>query len=158
MTILENIKKKYTPQMKCKCEENKCNLNLKGYNKKIILKGEKLVGNNCKICDCLIFIPENENLIIPIVELKSNSYKAESIAEKFSNAMTQCEKVLCECNKNNIKRKFYLILLAKSYESTAEFTKIKDTKIPYNNKNYPFVAKNVEIYLKILYKYKDINK
>lgn len=127
--------------MKCKCEENKCNLNLKGYNKKVILKGEKLVGNSCKICDCLIFIPEKNNLIIPIVELKSNSYKADSIAEKFSNAMKQCDKVLCECDKNNVKCKFYLILLAKSYESMAEFTKIKDTKISYKNTNYPIRCK-----------------
>jgi len=142
MAILEDISEKYKSHLKCKCEENKCNLNLKGYRKKIILKGEKCVDNGCKICDCLIFIHEKEDILIPIIELKSNSYKAKDVVEKFSNSLEHCEKVLSECSGNDIKFKVFLILLAKSHRSTAEFTKIKDTKIKYKSKKYNIRCKN----------------
>lgn len=142
MAILQNIIEKHTPQVRCKCEEKKCNLNLKGYRKKVILKGEECVGNSCKMCDCLIFINEKNKLLIPIVELKSNSFKANEVVEKFYNGLEQCEEILSECSRDDITCKFILIFLAKSYKRTSEFTKIRDSEIKYKNKRYHIRCKN----------------
>lgn len=137
MCIIKDIEKKYEPQKIRKCSEKQCSINMKGYPNKIILKGEKCIGNQEKICDCLIFIHESDRLIIPIVELKSNSIKDSDVIEKFYNTLRQCDKVICDCNNGNkLECNYYLILLAKSFKSTIEFLKLKDTKIHYGKRDY----------------------
>ncbi len=140
MSILTCLENEFADEIINKCEENKCKLMLNEFENKIILKGEKLF-NNIKICDCLIFISHNDQILIPLVELKSKNINSSSIIEKFNNSITEAENIITKCNINNNSCKYYIILLVKSWRSSSEFRTITSQKIKFKGIHYNIIPK-----------------
>lgn len=130
--MLQAISKKYGD--KCLCTEHGtgCSIKLHGLNC-VVLKGEELVQNSKKICDCFIF-DDRDELTIHLAELKSKQYKADDIKEKFENGLSCCGHIL----KNIKTDKQYdpnLILVACKHRGI-EYKILKNHPIRFNGKVY----------------------
>ncbi|MEM9752805.1 MAG: hypothetical protein AAF916_05405 [Planctomycetota bacterium] len=83
-----------------RCSENACRASSQ-HMPKIICKGESLISDGGKACDCVFFLLEAKNLAtnIGLVELKSNNFNARTIGEKFENVESVVKEV---CSKAGV--------------------------------------------------------
>jgi len=121
------------------CSEKGCKLKLDASYEHIILKGEKICSDR-KICDCIIFVNQNDDLIVGIVELKSRSIHSSEIEEKLKNGSEIAVKILEKCPDLYNDSEFYHIVLAKGWRSS-EHANMRNTKIRFRNKRYNIITK-----------------
>ncbi len=121
------------------CSERSCKLKLTGLSNHIILKGEKIC-NDRRICDCIIFTIEDEQVVIGIIELKGRTAHSSEIEEKLTNGLEIASDILEQCNIERFKSEFYLIALCKSLKSS-EYRIISSRKIYFRGKRYDIIPK-----------------
>jgi hypothetical protein len=137
-SILQEIKDQYVDKCICSETRTRCKINLQGLNC-VVLKGENLVQNSKKICDCFIF-DDRETLTIHLVELKSTTSHASDIEEKFKNSLANCNRIL----KNIAPNRQYvpkLVIAAHTYRH-AEAKILRNILIKFNNKTLRLNLKN----------------
>jgi len=140
MSIINCIEHNFKNAIIPKCSEHGCSLKLDDLSNYVVLKGE----NVCKsqpICDCIIFL-ENTN-IIGIIELKSKTAHSSEIEAKLTNGSKIALEILKMCN--DIKCKFYHIVLAKRWRSS-EYRVITQKKIKIEGKKYNIIPKRCGTY------------
>jgi len=140
MSVVECIKNNFTNAKRRGCSEKGCTLKLNGLSNHVVLKGERICQNR-RICDCIIFA---EGIIIGIVELKSKTAHSSEIEEKLANGSEIALNILDECSNNDIKFKFYHLVLAKRWDSS-EYKMIIRKKIIVRGKKYPIIPKRCGI-------------
>ncbi|MHA1491104.1 MAG: hypothetical protein ACTSRI_15835 [Promethearchaeota archaeon] len=140
--IEEEIKKLNSNALIDRCIERNCSLNLKGYQSKIIIKGEKIrETENVSICDCIIYIT-HKNFIISNVELKSKSSPYDNIVNKFENTPKYTEKFLISINKEELeKSQFFPIILAKRWDSITK-RKFQKNIVVFKGKKYKLILRD----------------
>jgi len=145
-----------------KCKENDCKLSFdnRGYKdisklitSRKIIKGEpfvkEIIGKQIKACDCIVYLEiNNNNELIVLVELRDDevteSVIKREISKKFENTIYAISKYDSQNgfqNENLIIKE--LLLLAKTYNISPQFFKIKGKNRP--NKNL-LIKKGNKIY------------
>ena len=135
-----------------RCKENDCELSFdnkryKDISKLItsrkIIKGEpfveEIIGNQIKACDCIVYLEiKNNNELIVLVELRDDevteSVIKREISKKFENTIYAISKYDSQSgfqNENLIIEE--LLLLAKTYNISPQFFKIKRKNGPNKN-------------------------
>ena len=97
------------------CCDQSCKLKMHGIERYVILKGEKVVGSEQKICDCIIFLDGHIPRIC-LVELKSRSLSVGDIIAKLKNGYASALRIY-KSTRISTEPEIYLILLAKSYSN-----------------------------------------
>lgn len=145
--VLQKISDKYGD--KCRCTEcgTGCSIKLHGLNC-VVLKGEELVQNSKKICDCFIF-DDRDKLTIHLAELKSKYYKADDIKEKFENSLSCCRHILKNINAN--KQYIIELVLVACAHRHIEYRILKKRPIRFNNRSYHLHFKKCGLVLSDLY-------
>ena len=105
-----------------------------------ILKGEKICSDR-KICDCIIFVNQNNTLIVGIIELKSKHIDASGIKEQLTNGSKSALKILEKCPDTYNKSEFYPIVLAKGWGRTSRSAMLRNTKIQFGSKERRIITK-----------------
>ncbi|MDI6864382.1 MAG: hypothetical protein QMC88_01840 [Thermodesulfovibrio yellowstonii] len=121
------------PLVKC-CEDMGCELRINNLSNYVILKGEKICKDR-KMCDCIIFIGENNTIIIGIVELKNKTIHANDIIKKLTHGSEIALDILKKCSNNHMKFYFCHIVLGKRWDSS-EHKVITNKKIIIRGKKY----------------------
>lgn len=125
MPIINHVKATYKTAIFPRCEESGCKLIIDVKQRKVICKGEILVGlvwdNQVKMTDGIIFLC-NSHFNIVSAELKGKSVKASAITEKFINSV----KLICEIIDRSPKipkaHKIHLIVVAKSWDRQTQIS------------------------------------
>ncbi len=134
--IVQEIKDEYhNAKVDC-CTENKCKLHVDTGKNFVILKGELLVNQSKKICDCIIFHDDEK---IALVELKSHNLDVTDIIEKLTNAGKESSSIATSHGANDPL--FFVILLAKSYKNYVIHDKIQKATVKIQGKSYSILAK-----------------
>lgn len=142
-SILQKIENKYGGCRHCSERDTGCKVNLSNL-KYIALKGEELVQHSEKICDCFIFDDRN-TLTVHLVELKSKSYHASDIREKFENGLKNCLDILKAVDSNNLYRPT-LILVASAHRPV-ERRMVRNIPIVFNDEPYHVITKKCGLIL-----------
>ena len=139
MPIIACIKNDCSEEMVNHCSERNCKLKLTGMSNYVVLEGERICSDH-KICDCVIFTVENNQIIIGIIELKSKTAHSSEIEKKLINGSKVALDMLEKCNDKRLKFNFYHIVLSKTW-SSSERRIIVSKRIRIGGKEYDIIPK-----------------
>jgi len=142
MSVIDCINIEFADKTIKRCSEKGtgCKLKLNTSYEHVILKGEKICSNR-KICDCIIFVNQNNTLIVGIVELKSKHIGASGIKEQLTNGSKSALKILKECPDTYNESEFYPIVLAKGWGRASKHAMIRNAKIQFGSKKRRIITK-----------------
>ncbi len=142
MSVIDCINIEFADKTIKRCSEKGtgCKLKLNTSQEHVILKGEKICSDR-KIGDCIIFVNQNNTLIVGIVELKSKHIDASGIEEQLTNGSKSALKMLKKCPDAYNKSEFYPIVLAKGWGRTSRHAVIRNTKIQFGSKKRRIITK-----------------
>ena len=152
--IEDEVRNVNSNSLKSSCNENNCSLNLQGFSRRLIIKGEEIRDNvNESICDCIIYTSD-ENFIIGNIELKSKGTPYDQIEKKFENTPKYTERFLVSFNEEELgKYQYFPIVLAKRWDSISK-RKFKNCSVRFKGKNYKLILRDCGNRLKdIIIKY-----
>jgi len=142
MSVIDCINIEFADKTIKRCSEKGtgCKLKLNASCEHVILKGEKICSDR-KICDCIIFVNQNNTLIVGIVELKSKHIDASGIKEQLTNGSESALKILKKCPDTYNVSEFYPIVLAKGWGRTSKHVMIRNTKIQFGSEKRRIITK-----------------
>ena len=142
MSVINCIDIEFADKKIERCSERGtgCKLKLNASQEHIILKGEKIY-NDRKICDCIIFVNQNDTIIVGIVELKSKHIDASAIEEQLTNGSKIALKILKKYPDMYNESNFYPIVLAKGWGRASKHAVIRNMKIQIGNKKRRIITK-----------------
>ena len=143
MPTIDCIKNDFAEERVNRCSDRGCTLKLGGLSNSVILKGDGICKDH-KICDCIIFTPGGEYVVIGIIELKSRTVHASEIEEKLTNGSEVALDILEKCNDEHLKFDFYHIVLSKEW-SSSELRMIESKRIRVGGKEYNIITKKCEL-------------
>ena len=142
MSVIDCINIEFADKTIKRCSERGtgCKLKLDASYEHVILKGEKIC-NDRKICDCIIFVNQNDTIIVGIVELKSKHIDASAIEEQLTNGSKIALKILKKCPDTYSESNFYPIVLAKGWGRASKHAVMKNIKIQFGSKKRRIITK-----------------
>lgn len=142
MSVIDCINIEFADKTIQRCSEKGtgCKLKLNASHEHVVLKGEKICIDR-KICDCIIFVNQNNKLIVGIVELKSKHIDASGIKEQLTNGSKSALKILKKCPGTYDESEFYPIVLAKGWGRASRHAMIRNTKIQFGSEKRRIITK-----------------
>jgi hypothetical protein len=139
MSVLDCIKNNNSDVIKNHCEDSGCQLKFNGLSKYVILKGDE-IHRNCKMCDCIIFVEQDNRIIIGVVELKSKTIHVNEVKEKLENGSKTAFDIIKECGNKN-KLDFCFLVLHKGINGST-FKLLSKKKIEVNGRKHNILIKS----------------
>jgi hypothetical protein len=142
MAVIDCINIEFADKTIKRCSEKGtgCKLKLNTSYEHVILKGEKICSDR-KICDCIIFVNQNDTIIVGIVELKSKHIDASAIEEQLTNGSKIALKILKKCPDTYNESNFYPIVLAKGWGRASKHAVMKNIKIQFGSERRRIITK-----------------
>ena len=142
MSVIDCINIEFADKKIERCSERGtgCKLKLNASYEQVILKGEKICSDR-KICDCIIFVNQNDTIIVGIVELKSKHIDASAIEEQLTNGSKIALKILKKCPDTYNESNFYPIVLAKGWGRASKHAVMNNIKIQFGSKRRRIITK-----------------